>query len=103
MVSATTDPDRSGTWLHNAFSCPVSSHTERRSRMYSAQSFAAAHHTIALITVITRKTVSGGALATMQTPQGRVSKFGRPTFAGQQELLDKGLQHAGSVCPPDVY
>ena len=38
-----------------------------------------------------------------ETPQGRVGEFGRPTFAGQQELLNKGLQHADSAIPPDVY
>ena len=44
MVSATTDPGRSGDWLHRAFICPVSSHTERRLRMYSAESVAPDHH-----------------------------------------------------------
>ena len=71
--------------------------------MYAAQSFAPNHHTISQITVIARRSVSGGASATMQTPQGRVGEFGGPTFAGQQELQDEGLQHADSVSPPDVY
>ena len=36
-------------------------------------------------------------------PQGRVGEFGRPTFAGQQKLLNKGLQHAHSAILPDMY
>ncbi len=62
MVSATTDPDRSGDWLHLAFIWPVSSHTERRQRIYSAASVAPDHHAIYRITVIIRKNCFRGCL-----------------------------------------
>ena len=82
----------------------VLAHREKAAHVFCRIGRPGSPQRIYLITGMTRQTVSGVRLNDdADAPQGRVGEFGRPTFAGQQKLLNKGLQHAHSAILPDMY